>query len=86
MIGLAKRTLIGEAEKKPVLTQEELQSSIAERVLQNITHTNLQSGLFCNSNKKKTILERKNNNFEMSDLQFATSHLGDTVIKLKKVL
>ena len=86
LTGRAKRALIREATKRPMVTLEELQRSTAqvgESVHRTTTSLALhKSGLYRRVARRNPLLKVSHK----SCLQFARSHVGDTANMWKKVL
>ena len=87
LTGRARRALIREAAKRPMVTLEELQRSTAqvgESVHRTtISHALHKSGLYGRVARRKPLLKQSH---KKSRLQFATSHVGDTANMWRKVL
>ena len=85
--GRARRALIREAAKRPMITLEELQRSkaqVGESVLRTIISCALhKSGFYGRMARRKSLLKERH---KKSSLQFARSHVGDTENMWKKVL
>ncbi|MCJ8733927.1 hypothetical protein PDJAM_G00229400 [Pangasius djambal] len=87
LTGQARRALIREAAKKPMVTLEEVQRSTA-LVGESVHRTTIsralhKSGLYGRVARRKPLLKESH---KKSHLQFATSHVGDTANMWKKVL
>lgn len=83
----ARRALVREAAKRPMITLEELQKSTAQ-VGESVHRTTIsrtlhKSGLFGRVARRKPLLKDRH---KKSRLQFARSHVGDTANMWKKVL
>ncbi|MCJ8736209.1 hypothetical protein PDJAM_G00256240 [Pangasius djambal] len=86
LTGRARRALIREAAKRPIVTLEELQRSTAQ-VGESVHRTTIiralhKSGLYGRVARKPLLKE----SHKKSRLQFAASHVGDTANIWKKVL
>ncbi len=79
LTGSARRALIREATKRPMVTLEELQRSTAQvgESVQGptISHAFHKSGIHGRVVRRKPLLKESH---KKSCLQFATSHVGDT--------
>uniref|UniRef100_A0A8C9YNW9 Transposase Tc1-like domain-containing protein n=1 Tax=Sander lucioperca TaxID=283035 RepID=A0A8C9YNW9_SANLU len=79
LTGRARRALIREAAKRPMVTLEELQRSTAQvgesTHRTTISHALHKSGLYGRVARRKPLLKQSH---KKSHLQFATSHVGDT--------
>lgn len=83
----ARRALVREAAKRPMITLEELQKSTAQ-VGESVHRTTIsralhKSGLHGRVARRKPLLKERH---KKSRLQFAKSHVGDTANMWKKVL
>ena len=75
----ARRTLIREATKRPMVTQEELERSTTQ-VGESVNRTTIsralhKSGLYWRVSRRKPLLKESH---DKSCLKFATSHVGDS--------
>ncbi|MCJ8737809.1 hypothetical protein PDJAM_G00028230 [Pangasius djambal] len=84
LTGRARRALIREAAKRPMVTLVELQRSTAQ-VGESVHRTTISSALHKSGLYGRVARRKPHKPHKKSHLQFATSHVGDTTNTWKKV-